>query len=187
MYSGEQLCEGTQRLAEPVSNTTLNICAGVPILISPKYWVWQRQGVRILHQLYKVFRFLNHKMWLVNILMTFNNSFETLHHFYLGKRWMVFVFCIKTWYIEIEIGIEMDLIEILLWTLSQSPTLWCYHHHVSLWRWFTQVDEHCWVSVKCSTSCQGKQCSVLVLSHQGTFFHIFASSIHRLCHILSIL
>lgn len=32
---GEQLCEGTHRLAEPVSNTTLNIWAGDPILISP--------------------------------------------------------------------------------------------------------------------------------------------------------
>lgn len=37
---GEQLCEGIHRLAEPVSNTTLNICAGEPILISPKYWVY---------------------------------------------------------------------------------------------------------------------------------------------------
>lgn len=34
---GEQLCEGTHRLAEPVSNTTLNIWAGEPMLISPKY------------------------------------------------------------------------------------------------------------------------------------------------------
>lgn len=34
---GEQLCEGTHRFAEPVSNTTLNIWAGEPMLISPKY------------------------------------------------------------------------------------------------------------------------------------------------------
>lgn len=42
--NGEQLCEGTHRLAEPVSNTTLNIWAGEPILISPKYcvyWKWK--------------------------------------------------------------------------------------------------------------------------------------------------
>lgn len=35
--NGEQLCEGTHRFAEPVSNTTLNICAGEPMPISPKY------------------------------------------------------------------------------------------------------------------------------------------------------
>lgn len=34
---GEQLCEGTHRFAEPVSNTTLNVWAGEPMLISPKY------------------------------------------------------------------------------------------------------------------------------------------------------
>lgn len=37
--NGEQLCEGTHRFADPVSNTTLNIWAGEPMLISPKYWV----------------------------------------------------------------------------------------------------------------------------------------------------
>ena len=29
---------GTQRLLDPVSNTTLNDCGGVPMVIGPKYW-----------------------------------------------------------------------------------------------------------------------------------------------------
>lgn len=36
--------DGTHRLAEPVSKTTLKVCAGVPMLISPKYWVWKKQS-----------------------------------------------------------------------------------------------------------------------------------------------
>lgn len=33
----EHLMDGTHRLEEPVSNRTVNSCAGVPMLITPKY------------------------------------------------------------------------------------------------------------------------------------------------------
>lgn len=46
---GEHFCEGTHRLAEPVSNTTLNIWAGKPIPISPKYCVyWEKNKINII-------------------------------------------------------------------------------------------------------------------------------------------
>lgn len=35
----EHLEPGTQRLAEPVSSTTLKVWGGVPMVISEKYWL----------------------------------------------------------------------------------------------------------------------------------------------------
>lgn len=42
---GEHRCDGTHRLAEPVSNTTLNIWAGKPMWISPKYCVYGNKQI----------------------------------------------------------------------------------------------------------------------------------------------
>lgn len=39
LYNGEHWLDGTHKLADPVSKTTLNACEGEPMLISPKYCV----------------------------------------------------------------------------------------------------------------------------------------------------